>query len=388
MNGQIDATLLPDEAPCSLRIQDGAVAGPLAGHGPPLVPPGGFVLPGLVDVHGHADFPQEEIEPDRREAFVRRNLRDHAGVGTLVLRDMGASARTLDDLSRGPGEPRVLPAGHAVIGCDNHCFPATSDESLVNFALSYLRPGVRWIKLFSDWPDPSVEVEGKATYFRHDNPLTYSPQRIQQLVEAVHGEGGRIASHAFTEAGARASIDAGADSIEHGWGLTEPMLREMAERGIAWVPLLGIAPGMLQFSGKDERPDQEAWIEECLERMQTTLPLAVELGVPVLTGTDWFPVVTLADEAAMMVKLGLTPTQAIAAATVAPRRFLGLSELEAGAPADLVWYADDPREDLSRLTRPGLILADGERIEAHEPTIPVPPEEQERRHRDERTVRR
>ncbi len=104
---------------------------------------------------------------------------------------------------------------------------------------------------------------------------------------------------------------------------------------------------------------QVRWIGETLEAMKARLPLAHRLGVPVLAGTDWFPMVTLADELAMMRELGLDARAALGAATTAARRFLGEPGLDERAPADLVLYREDPRADLRRVTAPELVMLRG-----------------------------
>lgn len=380
LTGRIQSVVLPEGGPPrTLYVVDGRITATPVPDAVDLCPPGGFVLPGLCDAHVHVDFPQEELAPGGRESFVRRNLVELAGAGTLVARDLGASARTLESLAHRPGEPRMVSAGECAIGCENHCFPPTAPQDLVASAVAQIRPGVGWVKVFTDWPDPAVEDHTKSTYFGANNPLTYSPELLAELVVAVHAVGGKVASHAFTQAGCRASVQAGVDSIEHGWGIGVDLLPAMAARGIAWVPLLGIGPPMKEMSLRDGRPDQAAWVDACLVAMRQTLSAAVAAGVPVLTGTDWFPVVTLAHEAAMLHQLGLDPSQALAAASTAGRRFLGLPCLEEGAPADLVHYARDPRVDLSCLVRPDLILVQGVSVRPEVPAEPTPPEERLRR---------
>jgi imidazolonepropionase-like amidohydrolase len=80
-----------------------------------------------------------------------------------------------------------------------------------------------------------------------------------------------------------------------------------------------------------------------------------------MAGTDETPRGSLAAEVAALHRFGLTPAQAIAAATTVPRAFLGLPGLEAGAPADLVTFDADPREDLEALLTPAAVLVRGAR---------------------------
>jgi len=152
-------------------------------------------------------------------------------------------------------------------------------------------------------------------------------------------------------------IEVGVDSIEHGLGLDENDLAALAERGGAWTPTLcavtANAPSV-------DDPERHAQYLQLRERLATLLPLAVKLGVTVMTGTD--VVGTIAREVTLLTEFGLEPTAALIAATTAARRYLGLPGLVEGKTADLVTYHDDPRDTPETLTRPAAIIARGMRI--------------------------
>jgi imidazolonepropionase-like amidohydrolase len=97
-----------------------------------------------------------------------------------------------------------------------------------------------------------------------------------------------------------------------------------------------------------------------VQQLREVLPAATDLGVTVLTGTDVFG--TIAREVALLAEFGLSPTAALAAASTAARRFLGLADLSEGRPADLVTYHADPRDDPQVLARPAAIIVQGTRI--------------------------
>jgi imidazolonepropionase-like amidohydrolase len=99
----------------------------------------------------------------------------------------------------------------------------------------------------------------------------------------------------------------------------------------------------------------EAWAE-ARGRFAELLPLATRLGVPILAGTDVTG--SIPEEVALLAQLGLEPQDAIAAASVWPRQFLGV-ETEA---ADLVTYHHDPRQDPGELTRPAAVVVHGKRV--------------------------
>ena len=137
----------------------------------------------------------------------------------------------------------------------------------------------------------------------------------------------------------------------------------MAERAIAWVPLLGIATPMWRTARQYEEAERAAWIERSMERLATLLPTAHARGVPILAGTDWFPEVTVADEIRALAACGLPAEVALAAGSWAARAWLGEPGIEDGAPADLVVYRSDPRLGLDVLETPALILLGGRRVD-------------------------
>jgi len=372
----LDAVVLPGGERRRLFVKDGRITFEPQPDARQLAPAGGFVLPGLVDAHTHVDFPEAALSEDERSRFVRKNLRRLAGVGVLLLRDLGASSRTLEELERRDGEPRVIPACEALISCENEFFSITAPHRLVDDALSQIERGVTWLKVFVDFPDPAVEVEGKSQYFSEENPLAYDEDTLARLAERVHAAGGRIAAHTFTRRGAAVCVAAGVDTLEHGWGVSEELFPAMLAQNIAWAPLAAIAAPMIEMGKRDQRPDQCTWIESSLERMATTLPAAVAAGVTLLTGTDWFPAITIADEIQALRRLGVAPADTLAAATTEARRFFGYAGLEEGAPADLVHYQRDPRGELPAL--PDLILLDGEPVEPQSPVHQPSPRRTER----------
>jgi imidazolonepropionase-like amidohydrolase len=92
-----------------------------------------------------------------------------------------------------------------------------------------------------------------------------------------------VAVHS-TVPGAGQLVAAGVDSIEHGFGLDEAAITEMARRGTAWTPTAGALLALLDAPGM--APQRRRRLQEGRERLAELLPIAVRLGVPVLAGTD------------------------------------------------------------------------------------------------------
>jgi imidazolonepropionase-like amidohydrolase len=140
------------------------------------------------------------------------------------------------------------------------------------------------------------------------------------------------------------AIEAGADSIEHGNWADADAVREMAARGIAWVPTLCTV--------------MERYLEQIpparflVERQLATLPLAASLGLVVLAGTDEEPHGSVAREVAALIRYGLPPADAVAAATTAAHSFFGV---DAGSRS--VAFDTDPVVDPATLSRPVEVIA-------------------------------
>ena len=169
----------------------------------------------------------------------------------------------------------------------------------------------------------------------------------------MHDAGARVAVHS-TIANAGQLVTVGVDSIEHGIGLDVSALKQMAARGTAWTPTLSAMAALL------ENPNFPAERLEKVpgdrDRMNELLPLAVRLGVPVLAGTDVTG--SIPREMALLSDAGLGPRDALAAASIWPRRFLGAN----ATPPAIVTYSHDPREDPRQLEEPAAVVLRGTRI--------------------------
>jgi imidazolonepropionase-like amidohydrolase len=277
-----------------------------------------------------------------------------------LLRDMGSHADAVLTLAPQPGLPRVRAAGTLLLRHEPWPFTPTPPERLRAVALAQIAAGAAWVKVFSDW---SSDYSGREnTAFSEEDALTYPVDVLAGTTAAVHAAGGRVAAHCFTRGGTLAAIEAGVDSLEHGWAVDESMLEAMAERGIAWAPLLGIGLPMWETAVRFGEKQRAAWIEERMTALHRLLPEAQRRGVRLLTGTDWHPEVTVAHEMHELHAFGVPREAALAAATWDARAFLGEPGIVEGAPADLVVVRHDPREDLAALLAPEAIVIGGELV--------------------------
>jgi imidazolonepropionase-like amidohydrolase len=355
----IRGTMLPGgDTRSDLWVQDGRITFEPIDGAEQIRPPGGFVLPGLVDCHVHLtmDFGNYGLKPGSKE-IVERGRRDHLLSGTLLLRDIGTlnEASTIgleaDDL------PSVHAAGHLLAPAGRYfgVQRSTAPEELVDVGAEQVRSGARWVKLIGDWPALGMDFS--------DTRLNYPTEVIQELVERVHSAGARVAVHTTSQEAIEQAIVVGVDSIEHGFSMDAAQLPAMAAKGIAWTPTLSIEPNvlaMVEESGGDGR-----MIRGGFAKTKEALVSAVSAGVRVLAGTDMLPPGNVWQEVATLQRLGLPPQDALASATTAAREFLGEPGLDEGAPADLVIYAHDPRADPEVLATPALVMFRGSIIGAH-----------------------
>jgi imidazolonepropionase-like amidohydrolase len=317
--------------------------GPLA-DAEPL--PGGFILPGLVDAHAHPALAAGPSGPRAlTKPAARSNLLDWALAGVTLVRDTGSPGGLSLELDREPGMPALEAAGRFLAPAGRY-FPEllvtpVAQGELVSAALAEIGRGATWVKLIADFPDLAAGTGPEETY---------SLDTIAALTEAVHGAGGRVAAHTTTSLAGRL-VTAGVDSIEHGTALDEDAIRAMAEHGTAWTPTLGAT----LYLGEQPSPERREFVAELRDRLSYLLPLAVRLGVPVLAGTDVMG--SLPGEVALLASLGLTPAQALAAASDWPRRYLA-----AAARADVVTYSRDPRDDPDQLAEPAAVVVGGTRV--------------------------
>jgi imidazolonepropionase-like amidohydrolase len=310
--------------------------------------PGRYFLAGLIDAHAH---PAAGIGPDGPVALDARaaeaTLSSWAAEGIAMVRDVGSPGGITLDLKPAPGMPAMQAAGR-FLAPEGQYYPSLLDTpvaeaDLVQSALGEIGRGANWVKVIADFPDL---VAGT------DAAPTYSIDAIAGLVDEVHRAGARVAVHS-TLSNAADLVASGVDSIEHGLGLDEHAIENMARRGTAWTPTVGAMLAMLD--GPALPAERRKRLDEGVERLAALLPLAVRLGVPVLAGTDVTG--SIPREVALLARMGLDPRDALAAASFSPRRFLGVV-----GSADIVTYRHDPRDDPDQLTSPVAIVLNGTRL--------------------------
>ena len=346
----LQGTVLPTGEVRDLFVVDGRLSFEEATDAT-TVSEGGWITPGLVDAHAHLAM-SSPGEPSSVQEAVRASAQAQLAAGVLAVREPGSPAgHAAIDL--GAGLPRTVTAGH-FLAPPGRYFPGLArevdDASLPAAAAEEARAG-GWVKIVGDFLDD----RGRVT-------PNWSLAALSDAAAATHEAGARITMHATMPASIEDAIATGFDALEHGYGATVEHLQAMAAAGIALVPTLLIRDFIRDLAAEMPlHPDDRAtWLREADDHMGVVLD-ADRAGVALYAGTDAGAVEhgLVASEIALLRDAGLSGTAALAAGSWAARAWLGLPGIEEGAPADLVVFPDDPREDPDALRRPSLIVLNG-----------------------------
>ena len=345
--------------------------------------PNATVLPGLIDAHTHLTmepkfgYEQLAISVPREALIGAKNARLTLMAGFTTARNVGASGFTdvalRDAINAGdvPG-PRMLVSGPAlsITGghCDNNMLPseyhATSDgvadgvAEVQHKVRENIKYGADLIKVCATGGVLSLG----------DNPQhsQFTQEEMKAIVADAHRLGRKVAAHAHGAEGIRWAAEAGVDSIEHGSYIDDPAIAAMKEHGTYLVPTLYLGDWMIDNAGLTRLPAPLlAKAKDVIPAARKNIAHAFASGVKVAFGTDAavYPHGLNAHEFAVMVRLGLTPLQAIQAATVNAADLLGWSgkvgTLEAGAWADIVAVDGDPIKDVTTLERVKFVMKGG-----------------------------
>ncbi len=343
----------PDDVRPQAWVVGGRItyAAPAGDHDVTTVP--GWVLPGLVDAHSHIGLGAHGAVDDATAEAQAVADRD---AGALLLRDAGSPADTRwvqarDDL------PRLVRAGRHIARTRRYIRNfawEVEPEQLVDQVRVEARAGDGWVKLVGDWIDRDTG----------DLSPCWPADVLTQAVAAAHEEGARVTAHCFGEESLRDLAAAGTDCVEHACGLQPDTVASFAAQGIAIVPTLVNIDTFPQIAepAREKVPDYHRHMVDLWERRYATIGDARDAGIPVYVGTDAggsLPHGLVATEVAHLAHAGFTTGEALDATCWGARSWLGWPALEEGEEADLVVYADDPREDLAALATPSLVVLRG-----------------------------
>jgi imidazolonepropionase-like amidohydrolase len=315
-------------------------------------------LPGLADGHAHlAHDDMEHLVPGDPESIARRAF-TAVEDGVFLVFDKGScDTAVLTLANRPPPErPHLQAAGRMIAGPVGY-FPGfaveVDNDGLVEAVRQAAAESAGWVKLVGDWPQKGL------------GPVAnFSESALTEAVEAVHAAGARLAIHTMAPDVASMAVRAGVDSIEHGLYLTDDDIRMLGARSGMWVPTVLRMEAVLDRFGPERTAGKV--VAAGLDRVRSLLPDAPAAGVTVLAGTDLaVPSGRVAQEAVRLVEYGLTPSQAVAAVSTDAWAAADLvAGFQTGAPADLVAFRGDPREDISLLLSPTAVIRAGKVLRA------------------------
>ncbi len=343
------------------------------------------VLPGLVDAHTHlllnGDITSEDYDVQLlkqsipyRAILSARNARIALEHGFTAMRDLETEGAMYADvdiknaIANGevPG-PRMQVATRAMTPTGMYPLLGYSWELQVPKGVQYVdgvdgaRKAVReqvmygadWIKYYSD---RKYHFEGDGVLH---SMVNFTDEEAKAIVDETHRLGKKVAAHAIGSDGIAAALRAGVDTIEHGDGLTDALIDEMARKGVYWVPTITVGTYVAPGRGGN-------WTK-MVDLEKTAFQKALKKNVKIALGTDaggfdWKEL-NQAKEFGYYVNYGMTPLQAIRSGTVVPAELLGWSDkmgtIEAGKWADLVAVSGDPLKDITELERVKFVMKGG-----------------------------
>ncbi|GAB90668.1 metal-dependent hydrolase family protein [Gordonia rhizosphera] len=354
------------------------------------------LLPGLMDMElnlliggpGGPDglpSPMHGVQDDPAYRTLRGgiNARSTLEAGFTTVRNLGLMVKTggylLDvalqraiDQGWYPG-PRIVPAGHAVTPYGGHLDPTVFQR---------MAPGVMPLSVGEGIANGVPDVQACVRYqIRHGAKVIkvsasggvmshstspgsqqYSDAEFEAIADEAHRAGLRVAAHAVGDSAIRACIRAGIDCIEHGFLASDDTIQMMADHGTFLVSTTSLTDEM---AVDRIAPELRRKAEEVFPRAKSMLPKAIAAGVRIACGSDApaIPHGQNAKELCALVKRGMTPMQAIRAATVTSAELIEadheLGRLAPGYFADIIAVPGDVSADIGSTLDVRFVMKDG-----------------------------
>jgi imidazolonepropionase-like amidohydrolase len=342
------------------------------------------LLPGLIDMHTHltgdpenAGYSAVALSIPRITLIGAKNAKRTLDAGFTVVRDVGSEGyadiglRDAIDAGDVPG-PRMMASGPALGITGGHCDDtmhapeykiastgvADGVDAVMKKTREVIKYGASVIKICA--------TGGVLSFGDDPRASQYTLEEMKTIVAEAHRLGRKVAAHAHGGDGIKLAVLAGVDSIEHGSYIDEEGAKLMKEHKTWLVPTVYLGDWLIDNAAAIKLP------LPLLEKAKTVLPearkniaKAIAMGVPVAFGTDSgvYPHGLNGHEFAVLVKLGMSPIQAIRTATVNASKLLGWEDkvgaIDAGKFADMIAVDGDPLKDVTELERVKWVMKGG-----------------------------
>jgi imidazolonepropionase-like amidohydrolase len=235
-----------------------------------------------------------------------------------------------------------------------------SGAALRQVVREQIRAGADWIKVYADTPH-GPSARGAVGSLGSTAKPAFSLEELKLIVSTANDAGVLVCAHATSREGMKRAVLAGVATLEHGDDGDVETFRLLADRGVGYCPTLAASEAYARYSGwKPATPEPIL-----LRSKRNCVKAALEAGVIFVNGSDLgvFAHGQGARELELLVEYGLTPVQALKAATASAAQILRLEKtlgtVQTGKLADLIVVPGDPTRDITRLRKPALVMKDG-----------------------------
>jgi imidazolonepropionase-like amidohydrolase len=360
------------DGPHEVHVEEGRIGAVLPSRGTgenvSTDPEDATVLPGLIDAHVHLCFDASPdvgalTRADTPSAAALRsamNARRHLAAGISAVRDLGSPQGIVIDVARAvgtpllPTAPTIVAAGQVLTITGGHGYfmgrEVDGPEAVRRGARAEIKRGARALKV--------IATGGVITEQGTPGATAMTPYELCAAVEEAHKVGLRVAAHAHGTEGIKNALRAGVDTIEHASYLDDEAI-ELFLEGDAWMVSTLIASERLMPHLDD--PAMPAHVRDKIRdhtcQEAASLGRAITAGIRIAAGTDagtgYNPHGGLPEQVTLLRHHGMTPGQALTAATWDSANAIGLAEthgkIAVGRRADLLVVHGDPFDDLGAL---------------------------------------